>query len=194
MRDSNFGRVGEGWERDGAAQHAAVADRHKRLLGFNPKRKCFCFTEVMMLGGPPACWTIIWTQCSTDMMFQVSKYQFHSDSQHETKFNVFLFSFLRQSAQPINRVSAYQTISHTGFQGGRARTPPTNDPPPPPVTGLARFHQSLRTPYTLNLTNEPGNPDLRHIVIDGSNVAMAWVYTHTHTHTIGKILRLLYKL
>ncbi|XP_037538515.1 NEDD4-binding protein 1 [Nematolebias whitei] len=77
------------------------------------------------------------------------------------------------SAQPINRVSAYQTISHTGFQGGRARTPPTNDPPLPPVTGLARFHQSLRTPYTLNLTNEPGNPDLRHIIIDGSNVAMA---------------------
>lgn len=81
----------------------------------------------------------------------------------------------RQSAQPIARPSAssYQTISHTGFHGAAARTPPTNDPPAPPVTGLARFHQSLRTPYKLNLPNEPGRPDLRHIIIDGSNVAMA---------------------
>ncbi|XP_038135453.1 NEDD4-binding protein 1 isoform X3 [Cyprinodon tularosa] len=79
------------------------------------------------------------------------------------------------SAQPINRTapSAYQTIAHTGFQGGMARTPPANEPPAPPVTGLARFHQSLRTPFTLNLPNERGNPDLRHIIIDGSNVAMA---------------------
>ncbi|XP_039858156.1 LOW QUALITY PROTEIN: NEDD4-binding protein 1 [Simochromis diagramma] len=79
------------------------------------------------------------------------------------------------SAQPIARPSAssYQTISHTGFHGAAARTPPTNDPPAPPVTGLARFHQSLRTPYKLNLPNEPGRPDLRHIIIDGSNVAMA---------------------
>lgn len=75
------------------------------------------------------------------------------------------------SAQPITRPSAspYQTISH----GIGARTPPTNDPPAPPVTGLARFHQSLRTPYTLKLPNEPGRQDLRHIIIDGSNVAMA---------------------
>ncbi|XP_023126328.2 NEDD4-binding protein 1 [Amphiprion ocellaris] len=79
------------------------------------------------------------------------------------------------SAQPIPRPSAspYQTIGHMGFHGGLARTPPANDPPAPPVTGLARFHQSLRTPFTLNLPNEPGRPELRHIIIDGSNVAMA---------------------
>ncbi|XP_008281623.1 NEDD4-binding protein 1 [Stegastes partitus] len=79
------------------------------------------------------------------------------------------------SAQPITRPSAspYQTIGHMGFHGGLARTPPANDPPAPPVTGLARFHQSLRTPFTLNLPNEPGRPELRHIIIDGSNVAMA---------------------
>ncbi|XP_030282010.1 NEDD4-binding protein 1 [Sparus aurata] len=79
------------------------------------------------------------------------------------------------SAQPIPRpsASAYQTIGHTGFHGIGARTPPANDPPPPPVTGLARFHQSLRTPYTLKLPNEPGRQELRHIIIDGSNVAMA---------------------
>ncbi|XP_053174528.1 NEDD4-binding protein 1 [Scomber japonicus] len=79
------------------------------------------------------------------------------------------------SAQTITRPSAshYQTIGHMGFHGGGARYPPANDPQAPPVTGLARFHQSLRTPYTLKLPNEPGRPELRHIIIDGSNVAMA---------------------
>ncbi|KAG7229850.1 hypothetical protein INR49_012433 [Caranx melampygus] len=79
------------------------------------------------------------------------------------------------SAQPLNRPSAspYQTIGHMGFHGSAARTPPANDPPAPPVTGLARFHQSLRTHYALKLPNEPGRPELRHIIIDGSNVAMA---------------------
>ncbi|XP_071761901.1 NEDD4-binding protein 1 [Centroberyx gerrardi] len=79
------------------------------------------------------------------------------------------------SADPISRpaASSYQTIGHMGFHGGAARVPPAIDPPAPPVTGLARFHQSLRTPYTLTLPNEPGRPELRHIIIDGSNVAMA---------------------
>uniref|UniRef100_A0A8D3ATR9 NEDD4-binding protein 1 n=1 Tax=Scophthalmus maximus TaxID=52904 RepID=A0A8D3ATR9_SCOMX len=82
---------------------------------------------------------------------------------------------LHLSAQSGYRhpASPYQTIGHMGLHGGGARAPPTNNPPAPPVTGLARFHQSLRTPYTLKLPNEPGRPELRHIIIDGSNVAMA---------------------
>uniref|UniRef100_A0A3B5A1S6 NEDD4-binding protein 1 n=1 Tax=Stegastes partitus TaxID=144197 RepID=A0A3B5A1S6_9TELE len=99
---------------------------------------------------------------------------FRSDSYHQTLHCPSVY-FPLQSAQPITRPSAspYQTIGHMGFHGGLARTPPANDPPAPPVTGLARFHQSLRTPFTLNLPNEPGRPELRHIIIDGSNVAMA---------------------
>ncbi|KAK5902710.1 hypothetical protein CesoFtcFv8_007943 [Champsocephalus esox] len=80
------------------------------------------------------------------------------------------------SAQPIPRPSsssAYQTIGHTGYHEVGTRTPPANDPPAPPVTGLSRFNQSLRTPYTLKLPNDPGCQELRHIIIDGSNVAMA---------------------
>lgn len=60
-----------------------------------------------------------------------------------------------------------------GSHGIGARIPPANEPPPPPVTGLTRFNQSLKTPYNLNLPNEPGRQELRHIIIDGSNVAMA---------------------
>ncbi|XP_036399698.1 NEDD4-binding protein 1 [Megalops cyprinoides] len=60
---------------------------------------------------------------------------------------------------------SYQTVS--------PRVPSVTPPPrAAPLTGVSRFQQSLRTPYRLTLQNEPGEPGLRHIIIDGSNVAM----------------------
>ncbi|KAM4713985.1 NEDD4-binding protein 1 isoform 2-T2 [Anableps anableps] len=41
------------------------------------------------------------------------------------------------------------------------------------VTGEQRFLEGLQTPFQLKLTDKPGNPNLRAIVIDGSNVAMS---------------------
>ncbi|KAL1784008.1 NEDD4-binding protein 1 [Sigmodon hispidus] len=41
------------------------------------------------------------------------------------------------------------------------------------VTGVQRFRDTLKIPYKLELKNEPGRADLKHIVIDGSNVAIA---------------------
>ncbi|KFV72161.1 NEDD4-binding protein 1 [Dryobates pubescens] len=43
----------------------------------------------------------------------------------------------------------------------------------PSVTGVQRFLDSLKKPYKLELKNEPGNPYLKHIIIDGSNVAIS---------------------
>ncbi|XP_053256190.1 NEDD4-binding protein 1 [Podarcis raffonei] len=43
----------------------------------------------------------------------------------------------------------------------------------PSVTGIQRFKESLKTPYKLELKNEPGRDHLKYIVIDGSNVAIA---------------------
>uniref|UniRef100_A0A8C5KTB9 NEDD4-binding protein 1 n=1 Tax=Jaculus jaculus TaxID=51337 RepID=A0A8C5KTB9_JACJA len=40
------------------------------------------------------------------------------------------------------------------------------------VTGVQRFRDTLKVPYKLELKNEPGRSDLKHIVIDGSNVAI----------------------
>ncbi|XP_073693550.1 NEDD4-binding protein 1-like [Garra rufa] len=40
------------------------------------------------------------------------------------------------------------------------------------VTGPQRFLESLKTPFKLLLSDEPGDPMLRTIIIDGSNVAM----------------------
>ncbi|XP_053558232.1 NEDD4-binding protein 1 isoform X2 [Bombina bombina] len=42
----------------------------------------------------------------------------------------------------------------------------------PVVTGAQRFNEAMQTPFELNLRNEPGNEQLRHIIVDGSNVAM----------------------
>ncbi|XP_071973258.1 NEDD4-binding protein 1 isoform X2 [Engystomops pustulosus] len=41
------------------------------------------------------------------------------------------------------------------------------------VTGVHIFLNSIKIPYRLELKNEPGRADLRHIIIDGSNVAMS---------------------
>ncbi|KAM9833038.1 protein KHNYN [Syngnathus typhle] len=41
------------------------------------------------------------------------------------------------------------------------------------VTGKQRFMEGLQTPFELQLTDQPGNPQLRTIIIDGSNVAMS---------------------
>nr|XP_033779073.1 protein KHNYN [Geotrypetes seraphini] len=40
------------------------------------------------------------------------------------------------------------------------------------VTGVQRFNEAMQTPFQLNLRNKPGKENLRHIIIDGSNVAM----------------------
>ncbi|KAI3376218.1 hypothetical protein L3Q82_016732, partial [Scortum barcoo] len=41
------------------------------------------------------------------------------------------------------------------------------------VTGEQRFLEGLQTPFNLQLTDKPGDPKLRMIIIDGSNVAMS---------------------
>ncbi|NXI57426.1 N4BP1 protein, partial [Chloroceryle aenea] len=50
---------------------------------------------------------------------------------------------------------------------------PHRHQPDPSVTGVQRFLESLRRPYRLELKNEPGKPYLKHIIIDGSNVAIS---------------------
>ncbi|XP_043913850.1 protein KHNYN-like [Protopterus annectens] len=40
------------------------------------------------------------------------------------------------------------------------------------VTGAQRFLDAMQTPYSLTLANEGGKDNLRHVIIDGSNVAM----------------------
>ncbi|XP_006882566.1 PREDICTED: NEDD4-binding protein 1-like [Elephantulus edwardii] len=53
-----------------------------------------------------------------------------------------------------------------------ARLPGPSDHIDASVTGVQRFRDTLKVPYKLELKNEPGRTDLKHIVIDGSNVAI----------------------
>lgn len=46
------------------------------------------------------------------------------------------------------------------------------------VTSFQRYHEALDTPFELNLSEEPGNPGLRRVVIDGSSVAMVHGLQH----------------
>lgn len=46
-------------------------------------------------------------------------------------------------------------------------------PADPSVTGVQRFLEALKTPYKLELKNEPGRAHLKYVVIDGSNVAIS---------------------
>ncbi|XP_004694648.1 PREDICTED: protein NYNRIN [Condylura cristata] len=46
------------------------------------------------------------------------------------------------------------------------------------VTSFQRYHEALNTPFELNLSGEPGNQDLRRVVIDGSSVAMVHGLQH----------------
>ncbi|CAH2323917.1 NEDD4-binding 1 [Pelobates cultripes] len=50
---------------------------------------------------------------------------------------------------------------------------PYRHPNDPPVTGVQIFLNAIKVPYRLELINEPGRKDLKHIIIDGSNVAMS---------------------
>ncbi|XP_028665091.1 NEDD4-binding protein 1 [Erpetoichthys calabaricus] len=60
---------------------------------------------------------------------------------------------------------ALTTVTHKSFRSSIE----TNTSP---VTGDKRFKESLKTPYKLILENKPGREELKHIIIDGSNVAM----------------------
>ncbi|KAF6076434.1 hypothetical protein HJG60_000131 [Phyllostomus discolor] len=94
---------------------------------------------------------------------------------------------LRQQGEP-SLPNALKSASE-GRPGGtpqskpncQAFSPPAPRPPLSPsaadhmdcsVTGVQRFRDTLRVPYKLELKNEPGRTDLKHIVIDGSNVAI----------------------
>ncbi|XP_018116154.1 NEDD4-binding protein 1-like isoform X2 [Xenopus laevis] len=69
------------------------------------------------------------------------------------------------------------TVENTIPQDQRTTMTPAERPfhnnSDPPLTGVQIFQNSLKVPYRLELKNEPGKWDLKHIIIDGSNVAMS---------------------
>lgn len=76
---------------------------------------------------------------------------------------------------PEPNVNAQQ--SFLGRQQVSGPTPTVNVEGPkhtdPSVTGSQRFFITINVPYKLELQNEPGKADLKHIIVDGSNIAMS---------------------
>ncbi|XP_076846868.1 protein KHNYN isoform X2 [Brachyhypopomus gauderio] len=53
------------------------------------------------------------------------------------------------------------------------------------VTGAQRFQEGLDTPFVLQLNDDPGDPELRQIIIDGSNVAKRFFLIILQSHGLG---------
>lgn len=119
-------------------------------------------------------------------------------SGHQPRIPVFPENGLQQQGEPLLPNNMKSVCENRPGSGGSAQAKP-NCPPlaqtpvPPPhlfpsvaeargagpsdpidssVTGVQRFRDTLKVPYKLELKNEPGRTDLKHIVIDGSNVAI----------------------
>nr|XP_020014007.1 NEDD4-binding protein 1 isoform X5 [Castor canadensis] len=71
----------------------------------------------------------------------------------------------KPNCPPIPLPQLLPSVSDTRFAG-------PSDHIDSSVTGVQRFRDTLKIPYKLELKNEPGRTDLKHIVIDGSNVAI----------------------
>ncbi|XP_069453780.1 protein NYNRIN isoform X1 [Ovis canadensis] len=65
-----------------------------------------------------------------------------------------------------------------GAGEGTPRQPTRHPQASNTVTSFQRYHEALNTPFELDLSEEPGNPELRRVVIDGSSVAMVHGLQH----------------
>ncbi|XP_074171046.1 NEDD4-binding protein 1 isoform X2 [Rhinolophus sinicus] len=119
-------------------------------------------------------------------------------SSHQPRIPVFPENGLQQQGEPLlpnNRKSACENrLGCCSSPQSKPNCPPLSQAPMPlpqllppvpdtrlagpsdhidsSVTGVQRFRDTLKVPYKLELKNEPGRTDLKHIVIDGSNVAI----------------------
>lgn len=89
----------------------------------------------------------------------------------------------RQGLQPSTSVASrnkHQFLKEglLGAWEGPQRQPPHQPQANSTVTSFQRFNEALDTPFEMNLSEEPGNPRLRRVVIDGSSVAMVHGLQH----------------
>lgn len=119
-------------------------------------------------------------------------------SSHQSRIPVFPENGLQKQGEPLlpnNMKSASENRLGCSSSRSKPNCPPLSQAPVPltqllpsvtdarlagpsdhidsSVTGVQRFRDTLKVPYKLELKNEPGRTDLKHIVIDGSNVAIA---------------------
>ncbi|XP_004647532.1 protein NYNRIN isoform X1 [Octodon degus] len=84
----------------------------------------------------------------------------------------------RQCAQPSSSKHQLQAEGLLKDWEGGPRQSPRHPQANSIVTSFQRYHEALNTPFELNLSGEPGNQELRRVVIDGSSVAMVHGLQH----------------
>ncbi|XP_078256544.1 NEDD4-binding protein 1 [Rhinoraja longicauda] len=83
-------------------------------------------------------------------------------------------AFVNERAPSESEIVARGSSEQTHLPMPRLHsTVPANQQMRSSVTGVQRFHDLLKNPYKLTLTNNPGIQNLKYVIIDGSNVAMA---------------------
>lgn len=147
-------------------QYASKQKQHKHSKSQNPHH-----VILPELKGPP----MPVYASSMDLQltnFQPNKQQAHnkpdSKQNHHAHSNASKHSFKQALQAPQPSVSGTRDSSPTRASDKRNFV----SPPSVVVTGEQRFLESLQIPFELKLTGSPGDPTLRAIVIDGSNVAM----------------------
>ncbi|KAM7320479.1 hypothetical protein ACRRTK_020922 [Alexandromys fortis] len=104
-------------------------------------------------------------------LMAAQRYSAETSELREAPLKIFPDSEQRQKideimvAQPILNEQEHSFRSNVGAKSGHQTKSL--------VTGVKRFSEMLKIPYKLELKNEPGRADLKHIVIDGCNVALS---------------------
>lgn len=79
-----------------------------------------------------------------------------------------------QSSDTLASRSKHQCLKEglpETWEGGQKQSP-HHSQAHSTVASFQRYNEALNTPFEMNLSEEPGNPRLRRVVIDGSSVAM----------------------
>ncbi|NXA16247.1 N4BP1 protein, partial [Sapayoa aenigma] len=84
-----------------------------------------------------------------------------------------VYQCLSQTSNCDNSVPEHLSSQLRSLNPGRGTVGRGRHHPDPSVTGVQRFLNSLKKPYRLELKDDPGKPYLKHIIIDGSNVAIS---------------------
>lgn len=94
--------------------------------------------------------------------------------------------------RPVNKTAQSSSSLKEALQAPLSSVQPGKDSVTPRakarrelvVTREQRFLEGLQTPFKLTLTDKPGDPKLREVIIDGSNIAMRWVGPNLQTGSL----------
>ncbi|XP_075068480.1 NEDD4-binding protein 1-like isoform X2 [Mixophyes fleayi] len=142
----------------------SVAGLLRKLNEKNNSEDCFMPAEVQRIGQQE---TGLWLQPKLD----VQPWPEPNTSNLDVGFSDIVWHKAMSDNLPVEDVFHGGTQLDPVFMEAAVDKAVKEELNVPIVTGAQRFNEAMQTPFQLNLRNEKGNDRLRHIIIDGSNVA-----------------------